>query len=58
MKTKAHSSATMAEYARHAGVDRSTVTRWRQKGSLVQTPDGLVDVVASDALRAKLASDF
>ena len=38
-----------AEYARHRGVSRKTVTGWKQKGRIVLTDAGLVDVVASDA---------
>jgi hypothetical protein len=39
---------TQAEYARRRGWARSTVTRALHKGRLVKTPDGLIDVEASD----------
>lgn len=38
-----------AEYARHRGVSRKTVTGWKQKGRLVLNEAGLVDVKATDA---------
>lgn len=39
---------TQAEYAAHRGVQRSYITRLKQEGRLVMTPDGRVDVAASD----------
>jgi len=35
---------SQADFARHRGVARSTVTEYKQKGLLVMTDDGLVDV--------------
>jgi hypothetical protein len=43
---------TQAEFARQLGVDRSHVTRLKQAGRLVMTPEGLVDADASRALIA------
>jgi hypothetical protein len=39
--------ATQSDFARQAGVHRSTVTRWKQDGRLVLTDAGLIDVDAS-----------
>ncbi len=46
------SAATMtaAEYAKHRGVSDSYIRRVRRKGNLVLTPDGHIDVRASDEL--------
>jgi phage terminase Nu1 subunit (DNA packaging protein) len=38
---------TKAEFARHLGVRRGTVTYWAKQGRLVLTPDGRVDLEAS-----------
>lgn len=43
-------TASQAGYAAHRGVSRKTVTIWKQKGLLVFTDGGEVDVVASDQL--------
>lgn len=39
-----------AGFAKWRGVSRKTVTGWKQRGLLSLTADGLVDIVASDAL--------
>ncbi len=39
---------TQAEFARHRGVSRATVTEYKHKGLLVMTDDGRVDVAASE----------
>ncbi len=39
---------TKAAYARRKGVNRSAVTRAVHYGRVIVTPDGLVDVAASD----------
>lgn len=39
-----------AGFAAHRGVSRKTVTGWKQRGLLVLTEDGQVDVAASDRL--------
>lgn len=49
---------SQAAYARHAGVDRSQVTRWKAGGKLVMAERGLVDVEASDVLRAGSVSPY
>ena len=41
-----------AAYAAHRGVSRKTVTGWKQRGLLVFTDSGKVDVEASDAALA------
>jgi len=41
-----------SDYARHRGVDKSTVTRWGKSDRLAFTSDGLVDFERSDALLA------
>lgn len=41
------SGLTEAEFARRAGVDRSTVNRWGADGRLVRLPDGSIDEAAS-----------
>ena len=38
-----------ADYARARGVSRKQVTVWKQRGLVVMTPDGFVDVTTSDA---------
>jgi hypothetical protein len=43
---------SQAEYARHRGVSKKTVTQWKQGGKLVLA-DGGVDVEASDAYLKK-----
>jgi hypothetical protein len=42
---------TRAEYARHAGVNRSTVTRWIEAGRIPSRPDGLIDQAQADQMR-------
>ena len=44
---------SMATFARRRGVSRVSVTRYKRAGLLVLTPDGLVDVAASDARLAE-----
>lgn len=39
---------TQAEFARHRGVSRKAVTGWKQKGLLVLTDTGLIDVEGSE----------
>lgn len=39
---------TQAEYSRHRGVVRSTVTVWKNRGRLVMDAEGRIDVAASD----------
>ena len=39
---------TKADFARRHDVHRGTVTKWEAKGLLVLTPDGLVDVEATE----------
>jgi hypothetical protein len=39
---------TQAEFARHRGVSRKAVTGWKQKGFLVFSEAGLIDVEASE----------
>ena len=48
-------TGTRAEFAAHRGVDKSTVTRWDQKGKLVWTEDRHIDFEASAALIEKTA---
>ena len=43
------STVSQAEYARLRGVAKKTATIWKQKGFLILTADGGVDVEASDA---------
>lgn len=45
-------TATRAEFARQRGVNRSTVTRWIERGQVVLTDDGQIDVAASEAMLA------
>ena len=45
-----------AEYARHAGVNRSQITRWLQNGRITALPSGLIDPVAADAQRSATES--
>ena len=40
-----------AEYARHAGVNRATVTRWIQNGRIQSEPDGSIDPDKADRQR-------
>lgn len=47
---------TQAEYARHAGVNRSQITRWLQSGRITALPSGLIDPVAADAQRTATES--
>lgn len=42
---------TQAEFARLAGVNRSTVTRWLQNGRIKAEPNGLIDPEAAAAMR-------
>ncbi len=44
----ASSFVTQAEFSRHRGVSRKTVSVWKVRGLLVLSPDGLIDVAASD----------
>lgn len=46
---------TQAEFARHRGVSRPTVSEYKRKGLLVMKDERLVDVVASEA---RLASSL
>ena len=39
----------MAGFAKHRGVSKTAVTKWKKRGLLVFMPDGKVDVAASDA---------
>lgn len=48
-------TVTRAEYARQRGWSRGTVTRAVQSGRLVETPDGLIDIEASDERYAATA---
>lgn len=43
---------TQAEYARHANVHRSQVTRWLQSGRIQADPSGLIDPEVADRQRA------
>jgi hypothetical protein len=43
------SELTMAAFAKRRGVSKSAVTKWKQRGLLVFTSKGLVDVAASEA---------
>jgi hypothetical protein len=45
-------TATMAGFAKHRGVSKTAVTKWKKRGLLVFLPDGKIDVAASDALLA------
>ena len=51
--TETNSTLSQAEFARLRGVSRKTVTIWKSQGRLALTTDGLVDVVATDALLAQ-----
>jgi hypothetical protein len=42
---------TQTEYARHAGVNRSTVCRWLQNGRIQAESDGSIDPEKADRLR-------
>ena len=41
---------TDSEYAKHRGVARQTVDRWRKRGFLVAHRDGGIHTLASDAI--------
>jgi len=41
---------SQTQFAQHRGVSRKTVTVWKQQGFLVLGSDGLVDVVATEAV--------
>lgn len=43
-------TCTLAEFARRRGVSRKTTTTWKQRGWLVMTDDGQVDVAGSTNL--------
>lgn len=47
MTEKKQTTMSQAEFARHRGVSRATVTEYKNKGLLVMTVDNLVDVAAS-----------
>jgi hypothetical protein len=47
---------TRAEYARHAQVNKATVTRWVQSGRIRLEPSGLLDPEAADRMRAATES--
>ena len=51
-----NAAMTKAEYARHAGVNRSQITRWLQNGRITALPSGLIDPVAADAQRSATES--
>ena len=40
-----------AEYARHAGVNPGTITRWVQSGRIQAEPDGSIDPEKADRMR-------
>ncbi|SFM76138.1 hypothetical protein [Methylobacterium pseudosasicola] len=42
------SALTQAEFARHRGVSKAVVTKWKGQGLLVMTAAGLVDVEATE----------
>lgn len=44
---------TQAEFARHRGVSRKTITHWKQRGLVVLVDGGAVDVAASEARLAE-----
>lgn len=54
--TQGQAAMTQAEYARHAGVNRSQITRWLQNGRITALPSGLIDPVAADAQRSATES--
>lgn len=56
MTHAANPAMTQAEYARHAGVNRSQITRWLQSGRITALPSGLIDPVAADAQRSATES--
>lgn len=47
---------TQAEYARHAQVNPSTISRWIQNGRIQSEPNGLIDPVKADRLRSATES--
>ena len=47
---------TRAEFARHMGVNRSTVTRWIESGRIQPNAEGNIDLEAAEALLPKTAS--
>lgn len=49
---------TQAEFARLAGVNRSTVTRWLQSGRIQLDASGLIDAQAAHAMREDTASQL
>lgn len=46
-------TGSQKDYAAHAGVSKVAVTKWKHRGLLVFTDDGLVDFEASDRRRAE-----
>lgn len=49
---------TCADFARRKGVNRSTVTRWVERGRMALTPDGLVDVEVAEKSLSLTASPY
>jgi hypothetical protein len=49
----AATTTTLSEFAKLRGVSKPAVTKWKQRGLLVLTPDGRVDVAASQARLAE-----
>jgi hypothetical protein len=53
-----HLFATQAEFSRQRDVSRKSVTVWKAQGYVVLNDDGLVDVVASNALLAARPTSY
>lgn len=49
-------TVTRAAFARHMGVNRSTVTRWIESGRIATNAEGHIDLEAAEALLPKTAS--
>lgn len=51
-------TASQAEFSRLKGVSKKTVTKWKEKGLLSMTPDGMVKVEESEWLLADRAPNY
>lgn len=51
-------TTTQAEFARMKGVSRKTVTKWKDKGLVSMTPDGLVKIEESEWLLAERSPNY
>ena len=51
-------TSTQAEFARQKNVSRKTVTKWKERGLLSMTPDGLVKIKESEWLLSDRAPNY